>query len=163
MARSELRLEEEPMPWYDLPEEQLKDYRTSTPEPAELDRWWRERLDQARAAAREPALTPYEPGVYAPLEVYDAEFSGAGGDRIRAWYLRPAGGSAAPVVVEFIGYGGGRGLPAVHGVRRVLRDHRGQGHLGAPVHRARGARRPRRTTAASPPGFPALSLAAFVI
>ncbi len=133
MARSELRLGEEPMPWYDLPEEQLKDYRTSTREPAELDRWWRERLDQARAVAREPALTRYEPGVYAPVEVYDAEFSGAGGDRIRAWYLRPAGGSQAPVVVEFIGYGGGRGLPSEHvllpaiGYALLVMDTRGQG------------------------------------
>ena len=65
------------MPWYDLPEEQLKDYRTGTPEPAELDRWWGERLDQARAAAREPVLTRYEAGTYAPVEVYDTEFSGA--------------------------------------------------------------------------------------
>lgn len=55
MARFALRLEEEPMPWYDLPEEQLKDYRTGTPEPADLDRWWRERLDEARAVARESA------------------------------------------------------------------------------------------------------------
>jgi len=29
------------MPWYDLPAEQLKDYRTGTAEPAGLDRWWR--------------------------------------------------------------------------------------------------------------------------
>ena len=82
------------MPWYDLPEEQLKDYRTGTPEPADLDRWWGERLDQARALAREPVLTRYEAGTYAPVEVYDTEFSGAGGDRIRAWFLRPAGGGA---------------------------------------------------------------------
>jgi cephalosporin-C deacetylase len=39
------------MPWYDLPEDQLKDYRRGTREPADLDRWWRERLDEARAAA----------------------------------------------------------------------------------------------------------------
>ena len=78
MARSALRLEEEPMPWYDLPEEQLKDYRTDTQEPAELDRWWRERLDEARAAACEPVLTRYEAGTYAPVEVYDTEFSGGG-------------------------------------------------------------------------------------
>jgi len=39
------------MPWYDLPAEQLKDYRTGTAEPAGLDRWWRLRLDEARAAA----------------------------------------------------------------------------------------------------------------
>jgi hypothetical protein len=49
------------------------------------------RLEQARAAAREPALTRYEADLYAPVEVYDTDFSGAGGDRIRAWYLRPAG------------------------------------------------------------------------
>ena len=40
------------MPWYDLPEEQLKDYRTGTPEPADLDRWWGERLDQALGKIR---------------------------------------------------------------------------------------------------------------
>jgi hypothetical protein len=103
MAISALRLEEEAMPWYDLPEEQLKDYRTDTPEPADLDRWWQLRLDEARAAAREPALTRHETGTYAPVEVYDTEFSGAGGDRIRAWYLRPAGGpdTGRRTVVKF--------------------------------------------------------------
>jgi cephalosporin-C deacetylase len=45
------------MPWYDLPAEQLKDYRTGTAEPADLDQWWRLRLDEARAAAREPATS----------------------------------------------------------------------------------------------------------
>jgi len=123
------------MPWYDLPEEQLKDYRTDTAEPADLDSWWRLRLDGARAAAREPALARYEPGTYGPVEVYDTEFSGAGGDRIRAWYLRPAGQPEAgtPVVVKFIGYGGGRGGPAEHillpalGYAVLVMDTRGQG------------------------------------
>jgi cephalosporin-C deacetylase len=135
MARSALRLEEEPMPWYDLPEDELTGYRTGTQEPPGLDRWWRERLDQARAAAREPVLTRYQAGTYAPVEVYDTEFSGADGDRIRAWYLRPADGSQAvtPVVVKFIGYGGGRGLPAEHallpalGYALLVMDTRGQG------------------------------------
>jgi cephalosporin-C deacetylase len=121
------------MPWYDLPAEQLADYRTSTAEPAELDLWWQRQLDQARAAAAEPALTRYEADAYAPLEVYDAEFSGAGGDRIRAWYLRPAGGPEAGVVVKFIGYGGGRDRPAEHvllpalGYGLLVMDTRGQG------------------------------------
>ena len=133
MARSGPWLEEEPMPWYDLPEEQLKDYRTDTAEPADLDRWWRVRLDEARAAAREPTLTRYEAGTYAPVEVYDTEFSGAGGDRIKAWYLRPGSGPEVPVVVRFIGYGGGRGLPAEHvllpalGYALLVMDTRGQG------------------------------------
>jgi cephalosporin-C deacetylase len=123
------------MPWFDLPEEQLKDYRTGTLEPDGLDRWWRARLDEARAAAREPAVTRYEAGTYAPVEVYDAEFSGAGGDRIKAWYLLPGGGMAAgtQTVVKFIGYGGGRGGPAEHlllpalGYALLVMDTRGQG------------------------------------
>ena len=121
------------MPWFDLPLEQLRDYRTDTAEPPELDAWWRRRLDEARAGAREPALTRYQAAMYAPVEVYDTEFSGAGGDRIRAWYLRPAGADAARTVVKFIGYGGGRGLPAEHALLPALgyavfvMDSRGQG------------------------------------
>ena len=92
------------------------------------------RLAQARAEARPPALTRYEADIYATVEVYDTEFSGAGGDRIRAWYLRPAGADGqAPVVVKFIGYGGGRGMPAEHvllpalGYAVFVMDTRGQG------------------------------------
>jgi hypothetical protein len=40
---------------------------------------------------RPPALTCYQPGTYAPLVVYDVEFSGARGDRTRGRYLRSAG------------------------------------------------------------------------
>ena len=121
------------MPWFDLPLDQLRDYRTDTAEPPELDAWWRGRLGEARAAAREPILTRYQAGIYAPVEVYDTEFSGAGGDRIRAWYLRPAGADAARTVVKFIGYGGGRGLPTEHallpalGYTLFVMDTRGQG------------------------------------
>jgi len=124
------------MPWFDQPLDQLRDYRTNTVEPPELDRWWQLRLEAARAAARPPVLTRYEADIYAPVEVYDAEFSGAGGDRIRAWYLRPAGADGhTPVVVRFIGYGGGRGLPAEHallpalGYALFVMDTRGQGGL----------------------------------
>ena len=122
------------MPWFDLPLEQLRQYRTETAEPPEFDLWWQLRLDQARAQARPPKLTSYEADIYGPVEVYDAEFSGAGGDRIRAWYLRAAGANEqTPVVVKFIGYGGGRGLPAEHALLPALgysvfvMDTRGQG------------------------------------
>jgi cephalosporin-C deacetylase len=122
------------MPWFDLSLDQLREYHTETAEPPDLDRWWQLRLDQARAKAREPELTRYEADIYAPVEVYDAEFSGAGGDRIRAWYLRPAGaGGQTPLVVKFVGYGGGRGLPTEHtllpavGYSVFVMDTRGQG------------------------------------
>ena len=128
------------MPWYDMPLERLREYRTSTPEPEGLDDWWKQRLDQARAQARPAALTPYKPDVYHPFEVFDVEFSGARGDRIRGWYIKPdatgkgaAGNSGAPVVVKFIGYGGGRGAPTEHmvlpalGYALLVMDTRGQG------------------------------------
>ena len=121
------------MPWYDLPAEQLKDYRTETAEPAGLDRWWRLRLDQTRAAARAP-VTRYEAGIYGPVEVYDTSSPARAVTGSKAWYLRPPGGAAAmPVVVKFIGYGGGRGLPAEHmllpalGYAVLVMDSRGQG------------------------------------
>jgi cephalosporin-C deacetylase len=121
------------MPWYDLPLERLREYRTQTAEPAGLDEWWAKRLDDARALARPIELHPYQADIYQPLEVYDAEFSGAGGDRIRAWYIKPAASENPPVVVRFIGYGGGRDVPSEHtllpalGYALLVMDSRGQG------------------------------------
>jgi cephalosporin-C deacetylase len=119
------------MPWFDLPLEQLRTYRTTTEEPPGLDQWWADRIAQAQDRARPPVLAMYQPDVYAPLEVFDVEFSGARGDRVRAWYIKPAG--ATQTVVKFIGYGGGRGLPAEHtllaalGYAVFVMDTRGQG------------------------------------
>ena len=42
------------MPWFDLPLDQLRDYRTDTAEPPDLDLWWQRQLEQARAAAAGP-------------------------------------------------------------------------------------------------------------
>ena len=78
-------------------------------------------------------FTPHEPDVYHPFQVFDVEFSGAGGDPIRAWYIKPAGKATPPVVVKFIGYGGGRGAPSEHfllpalGYAVFVMDSRGQG------------------------------------
>ncbi|WP_422326193.1 acetylxylan esterase, partial [Trebonia sp.] len=40
------------MPWYDMPLERLREYRTETSEPAGLDAWWAGRLELARAQAQ---------------------------------------------------------------------------------------------------------------
>jgi cephalosporin-C deacetylase len=126
------------MPWYDMPLERLREYRTETPEPEGLDAWWAKRLDLARAQAQPAAFTPHEPDLYRPFQVYDVEFSGADGDPVRAWYIKPGPGANAPaapppVVVKFIGYGGGRGAPSEHvllpalGYAVLVMDSRGQG------------------------------------
>lgn len=123
------------MPWFDLPLAALQEYRTGAQEPPGLDGWWAERLDEARKVARPPGVTRYRADAYRQLHAYDVEFSGARGDRIRGWYLRPAGAGDArlPIVVQFVGYGGGRGLPANHtlfpsvGYAAFVMDTRGQG------------------------------------
>jgi cephalosporin-C deacetylase len=121
------------MPWYDMPLERLREYRTDTREPDGLSDWWARRLDLARAQARPATFTPHEPDVYRPFRVFDVEFSGAGGDPVRAWYIKPADGGSAPIVVKFIGYGGGRGAPSEHillpalGYAVFVMDSRGQG------------------------------------
>jgi cephalosporin-C deacetylase len=136
------------MPWYDLPLERLREYRTQTAEPPGLDEWWAKRLADARALAQPPALRPYQADIYQPLEVYDAEFSGAGGDRIRAWYIKPAASASPPVVVRFIGYGGGRSLPSDHtllpalGYAVLVMDSRGQGGRWSSGATGDGARGP---------------------
>ncbi len=126
------------MPWFDLPLEQLREHITETPEPPDLDGWWAARLSEARSAARPPALARHEPETYGPLPVFDVEFSGDHGDRIRGWYILPSGADATPVpvLVTFIGYGGGRGLPVEHtlapaaGFATFVMDVRGQGAAG---------------------------------
>lgn len=121
------------MPHFDMPLDQLRRYVPEVAEPDDFDASWARTLAQARAAARPVASTP----VISPLttvEVYDVTFSGFAGDRVLAWYLRPAGVTEPlPVVVEYVGYGGGRGLPHEHlawpaaGFATVVMDTRGQG------------------------------------
>ncbi|WP_103338490.1 acetylxylan esterase [Amycolatopsis sp. CA-126428] len=123
------------MPQYDLSPADLAAYRVTTPEPPELDTWWATQLAESRAMAKPIRITRHEPEIYGPLPAFDLEFSGADGDRIRGWYLRPPASADVelPTVVTFVGYGGGRGLPIDHtalpsaGFAVLVMDVRGQG------------------------------------
>lgn len=115
----------------DLPVDQLRTFRAELDEPADLDAFWAATLAESRAARRPTRIS--EPVLDLPgLTVRDVTFSGFGGDPIRAWLATPAGGTDLPVVVEFIGYGGGRGLPHEHallpaaGYAHLVMDTRGQ-------------------------------------
>ncbi|GGL74047.1 acetylxylan esterase [Curtobacterium citreum] len=124
------------MPLTDLPLDQLRAYRPEVRRPADLDAFWADTIAEARAAGAgtAPVTTPAETPVTA-LDVQDLTFPGFGGDPVRAWVSRPAGTADQdlPVVVEFLGYGGGRGLPgervswALAGFVHVVMDTRGQG------------------------------------
>jgi cephalosporin-C deacetylase len=120
---------------FDLPLAELRHHRTAAPEPAGLDAFWGAAIASTRGLAAEPVLAPHAVGAYRGLYAQDVTFSGADGDPVKAWYLRPAaaGDADLPCRVTFIGYGGGRDLPASHalypacGYAAFVMDTRAQG------------------------------------
>ncbi|TDB69324.1 acetylxylan esterase [Micromonospora sp. KC721] len=120
------------MPRFDLPPDQLRQYAPAVAEPADFDDFWHTTL--ADAAAR-PALLDVRPERtdLRLVDSWDVTFAGFAGDPVRAWYTRPAGVDAPlATVVEYVGYGRGRGLPherltwPVAGYAHLLMDSRGQ-------------------------------------
>jgi cephalosporin-C deacetylase len=117
----------------DLPLSELRRYRPDVPEPADFDDFWGGQLTAARAFAAEPEFRTTD----SPIQhatVLDVTFAGYGGDPIKAWLLDPqAAGSEAAVIVEYVGYGGGRGHPldwlkwSCAGHPHLIMDTRGQG------------------------------------
>ncbi len=118
----------------DLPEAELRAYRSAQTDPADFDAFWDATLAEARAAAPAGAvLEPVDAGLRT-LDVYDVTFPGFAGQPIRAWLRVPRGASGPlPTVVQYQGYGGGRGLPtenllyASAGFAHLHVDTRGQG------------------------------------
>jgi cephalosporin-C deacetylase len=121
---------------FDLPLPELERYLPEVDEPADFDDFWSSTLAEARGHELSLEVTPVDTGL-SVVDVFDVTFAGFGGHPIKAWVLRPAGsatsGEALPAVVEYIGYGGGRGLPVEHlgwaaaGYVHLVMDTRGQG------------------------------------
>lgn len=118
---------------FDLSLEELRNYRPDVPEPQDFDVFWERTLAEARSLRRPVQITPVDTPLTG-IRVFDVTFSGFAGEPIRAWLLVPAHASEPlPVVVEYIGYGGGRGLPydrllwASSGFAHFVMDTRGQG------------------------------------
>lgn len=121
------------MPRFDLTPAELRSYRPAVAEPADFDEFWARTLASSRELAR-PAERVRVETPLALVDVYDVSFSGFGGDRVGAWFVVPAGTTGPlPTVVEYNGYGGGRGLPherlawAASGCAWAFMDTRGQG------------------------------------
>lgn len=121
------------MPRFDLPLDELRSYRPDVTEPSDFDEFWARTVAESRALAEPIRLRRVDSPLRA-VEVYDVVFSGFGGDPIGGWLLLPAGAEEPlPAVVEYIGYGGGRGLPherlgwSVSGYAHLIMDTRGQG------------------------------------
>jgi cephalosporin-C deacetylase len=123
------------MPRFDLALPELLGYRPAVAEPEDFDDFWQRTLAGARGIEGTPRVERVESPL-STVEVYDVEFPGFAGDPIRAWFLVPAGTAGRlPAVVEYNGYGGGRGLPherlawAAAGYAHLFMDTRGQGSV----------------------------------
>lgn len=123
------------MALFDFPLEVLRDYRPERTEPADFTAFWERTLAEARAFPLNPVFTPVDFGLGA-LDTYDVAFNGWGGQAIKGWLLLPRGRSGPlPCVVEYIGYGGGRGFPmdwllwSAAGYAHFVMDTRGQGSV----------------------------------
>nr|WP_307220532.1 acetylxylan esterase [Microbacterium sp. SORGH_AS_0888] len=116
----------------DMPLDELRAYTPALSAPDGLDAFWADTLREARAAAAEPVVRADE-GPIRELIVEDLTFTGFAGEPIRAWITRPRTDERRPAVLEYNGYGGGRGLPgerlawAAAGYVHILMDTRGQG------------------------------------
>jgi cephalosporin-C deacetylase len=124
------------MPLIDLPLSQLREYRGRNPRPADHDAYWAAALRELDATDPRPELRPAAVVRSGQVEGFDLWFTGVGGARIYAKYLRPrsaAHGVRHPAVLQFHGYSGHTGdwldkfgWPA-EGFCYAAMDCRGQG------------------------------------
>ncbi len=123
------------MPLIDMPLSELKTYTGINPRPHDFDDYWERSLNEMRATNPDIALVPAK--FSSPIaDCFDLYFTGVGGARIHAKYLRPKHIThPVPCIVEFHGYTGNAGdwvgkLPYVgSGYAVAALDCRGQGGL----------------------------------
>lgn len=92
------------MPLFDLPVDQLESYRGRNPRPADFDGYWERALDELDATDADVEIhrVDYPNDV---ADAYDLWFTGTGGARIYAKYLRSRReGASASGVAQFHGY-----------------------------------------------------------
>lgn len=124
---------------FDLPLEELERYLPERDEPDDFDAFWAATLADAERHPLDVELTRVEAGRLTALEAHDMTFRGFGGDPIRAWLVRdPDLPGPRPCVVEFLGYGAGRGAVydrlawASTGYVNLVVETRGQGGPWSP-------------------------------
>jgi cephalosporin-C deacetylase len=117
----------------DLTEAALAGYRSEQVDPPDFDAFWEETLTAARSFPLALTRHPVDAGL-STIEVFDLVFAGYGGHPIHAWLRLPRERSGPlPAVVQFLGYGAGRGFPtddlvwSAAGYAHLVVDARGQG------------------------------------
>ena len=97
------------MPQIDMPLEQLLTYTGRSPRPADFDEFWDRSVAEMKAVDPEVELRPASLKAFG-AECFDLYFTGVGGARVHAKFLRPKHAPAPhPALVMFHGYGGSSG------------------------------------------------------
>jgi cephalosporin-C deacetylase len=98
------------MPLIDKPLPELRKYRGRNPRPADFDAYWNAALRELDATDPKPELVPTKAITPRHSEAFDLWFTGVGGARIYAKYVRPKKSSGKhPAVLQFHGYSGNGG------------------------------------------------------
>lgn len=103
------------MPLIDKPIAELHQYQGRNPRPVDFDGYWQTALEALDATDPQVELVPSTAISPKHAEVFDLWFTGVGGARIHAKYLRPrtpsSGGDATqhPAILMFHGYTGNSG------------------------------------------------------
>lgn len=122
------------MPAVDKPLHELREYRGISPLPADFDAYWQTALVELEATDPAPVLERAKTINPRNAEAFDLWFTGVGGARIYAKYVRPKNAPKPhPAVLQFHGYTGNSGdwqdkLSFVsEGLAVAALDCRGQG------------------------------------
>jgi len=129
---------------FEMPLDELRIYQGTNPRPADFETYWEQALEEMHAQDSQVELLPAE--FSAPFaECHHLYFTGVGGARIHAQYLRPRDRDGlCPAVLQFHGYTGNAGdwqdkLAYVGaGFCVAALDVRGQGGLSEDVGGVRG-------------------------
>ncbi|HVW92832.1 MAG TPA: acetylxylan esterase [Devosia sp.] len=126
------------MPLYDLRPDLLQTYRSEVVPPADFDAFWSATLAEARQVPISARFVPVDSGLKL-FDVFDLSYAGFAGQEVKGWFILPRGATGKlPLVIRYIGYGGGRSLPLEHlawpaaGYAHLVMDTRGQGSAWSP-------------------------------
>lgn len=98
------------MPALDKPLHELREYYGISPRPGDFDAYWEKALAELQATDPAPVLEPAKAIQPRNAEAFDLWFTGVGGARIYAKYLRPKNApKPGPAILSFHGYTGHSG------------------------------------------------------
>ncbi len=98
------------MPLIDKPLPELRKYKGRNPRPADFDAYWSAALRELDATDPKPELVPSKAITPRHSEAFDLWFTGVGGARVYAKYVRPKQAAGkSPAVLQFHGYTGNGG------------------------------------------------------